>query len=95
MASSTRSRPNGGPSARNSGVSVGFPSSAPTITSNIWRRIRIGTVALAGVGCPSNSRRYRWGRRRESWLVEGSHGKADGYQVTASKIEVFLREDAS
>jgi hypothetical protein len=69
---STGSRPARDCRQRNGAVSVGFPPSGATITSSIWRRIRVGIAGLEGVGCPSNSRSYRWGRRRSRSYTEGS-----------------------
>jgi hypothetical protein len=56
----------------NSRVSRQHPASAPTITSSTSRRIRTGTVGLAGVVSPLNLRSYRWGKKRKSWITEGS-----------------------
>jgi len=74
----TESRPIGESGEVNSGISVGFPTSGRTITGNIRRRIRTGTAALAAVGCPSNPRSYRWGRRRRRGYKRGFLQEATG-----------------
>ena len=73
----------------------GIPCIGRTITSSILRRIRMGTVGSGAAEFPSNSRSYRWGRRRDGRFAEGSRGKPKGYQVIASNIQAFLREIAS
>jgi addiction module HigA family antidote len=47
-------------------------ASAPTTTSSTWRRIQTGTAGSGDVEFPSNSRRYKWVRRRDRWLSCGS-----------------------
>jgi hypothetical protein len=75
---STGSRPLDDQRSCNRGNSVVFAVSAQTITSSIWRRILMGTAGLEGVGCPSKSRSYRWGRRRSRRYTEDSDWKSDG-----------------
>jgi hypothetical protein len=74
----TESRPVEAYRSSNRGDSVGFPASGRTITSSIWRRIRMGTAALADAGSPTNPRGYRWGRKRSRSYTEGSGGKSGG-----------------
>jgi hypothetical protein len=57
---------------------VGFPRIGRTITSSAWRRIRMGTAGLEGVGCPSNLRSYRWGRKRSRRIDPVSRRKTQG-----------------
>ena len=61
MATSTESRPVEHQRWRNVLVCGGNRTSAPTITSSNWRRIRMDIAGLEGVGCPSNLRSKRWG----------------------------------
>ena len=69
---STGSRPVENQRRRNAGVLVGFPASGETITSSTSRRIPMATAGSEGVGFPSKSRSYRWGRRRSRSYTEGS-----------------------
>ena len=94
-ATSTESLPVDWSRLDNPVISVQIYASVPTITSSISRRIRTGTVALAGVEFRSNSRSYQWERRRKSWLTEASIVEPHGYQLATSKIRIFLRENAS
>jgi peptide-methionine (S)-S-oxide reductase len=41
---------------------------------------------IRGWEFPSNSRSYRWGRRRSRWLGEGSLVEPEGYQLTPSQF---------
>ena len=57
-------------------------SSTPrTITSSTWRRIRTGTAGSEGVGFPSKSRSYRWGRRRSRRRDPVSCRRTEGYEL--------------
>jgi len=76
-------------------ISMQENAPAPTITSSTSRRIRTGTAALAGVEFPSNSRSYKWGRRRKSWLAEASRAEPQGYELTNPMILEFPQEYAS
>jgi hypothetical protein len=64
---STGSRPTAGASGANSGLLVGFPNSAPTITSSTWRRIRMGIARIIRAESPIDPRCYIRVRRRSSW----------------------------
>jgi hypothetical protein len=76
-------------------ISVQENGSAPTVTSSIWRRIRVGTAGSDDVEFPSNSRSYRWGRRRDRRLIAAPSAQSEVYQLMVSKIHVFLQKDAS
>ena len=69
-------------------------SSAPTITSSIWRRIRMVIVRIIRAGCRINPRSQRWASRRDRQLSGGSCVEPEGYQLATSKIHVFLQENA-
>jgi hypothetical protein len=73
--SSTGIRPIVATCGTNCGVSVGIPRTGRTITSSIWRRIRMDTAGLEGAGCPSKSRSYEWGRRRNLVVTLFSAGR--------------------
>jgi hypothetical protein len=92
---STESRPIKVGAVDNCLLYVGFLASGRTTTSSIWRRIRTSTAASGAAEFPLNSLSYRCGRRRESWLVDGTVVEPEGYQLAASTIRIFLRENAS
>jgi hypothetical protein len=62
-------------------ISAVFPASERTITSSTWRRIRTGTAGSGAAEFRSNSRSYRWGRRRRGWSDLVSNRKPRGYQI--------------
>jgi hypothetical protein len=92
---STESRPVDYHQQRNALVFTANPVLAPTITSSTSRRIRTGTAALGAVEFPSNSRSYRWERRRKSWFTEGSGVEPEGYHWSDFTRRGFLQENAS
>src|SRR5437588_10352405 len=51
-------------------------STARTITSSTWRRIRMGTAGLEGVGSLSNPKSWSWARRYSRRYAEGSVAKS-------------------
>ena len=75
---STGSRPMEDKRRCNRAPSVGLPTSGETITSSTSRRIPMATAGSEGVGFPSKSRSYRWGRRRSRSYTEGSGRKSHG-----------------
>jgi hypothetical protein len=91
---STESRPDKVTGECKCGDFVAFPASGETTTSSTSRRIRTGTAGSGAVEFPSNSRSYRWARRRDHRLAERSRVEPEGYQRTASTIHAFLREYA-
>ena len=74
-ATSTESRPVEVDRDSKRGDLVGFPDSGRTITSSIWRRIRMAIAALAAVGSPTVPKSRRWARRCKR-LPRG-HSQAD------------------
>src|ERR1022692_3898647 len=67
-------------------------SSAPTITSSIWRRIRMVMVRIIRAGCRINPRSQRWASRRDRQLSGGSCVEPEGYQLATSKSTYFCRK---
>ena len=61
-------------------VSAQENASAPTIASSTSRKIRTGTAALGAAEFPSNSRSYRWVRRRNDRSCVVSTRKPRGYR---------------
>jgi len=72
---------------------LAIPAFGRTIASSTSRRIRTGTAALGDAEFPSNSRSYRWVRRRNGWCELVSIRKPRGYQFdmrfSAGKRYVF------
>jgi hypothetical protein len=83
---STESRPAWCPPRHNAVSLVGNSSSGPTITSSIWRRIRMGTARITRAGFPIDPRCHiRVRRRSHSYHFESAR-KPRGYQ----RNETFL-----
>jgi hypothetical protein len=72
-------------------ISVQENASAPTITSNIWRRIQVATADWAAVECPLNLRSYRWGRKRKLRCDPVYSGETQGYKLPDSRPCGFLQ----
>ena len=90
---STESRPLRATDGSKRAASVGFSASGRTITSSIWRRMRMGIAGLDGVACPSKSRSHGWERRRSRRYAEGFRRTSDDKRRSDTRSRAALREN--